>query len=66
MSMQYFEEKICFYQNVFLSFYLNIMLKNILCDVGLKGIKDTKKCLNGVWWAVKMFVLFGGPPCFQR
>ncbi len=31
MSLQYFEEKICFYQIVFLSLYL----KNIACDVGL-------------------------------
>jgi len=29
MSLQYFEEKISFYQNVFLSFYQNIVFKNV-------------------------------------
>ncbi len=29
------KKKICFYQNVFLSLYLNILCKNIACDVGL-------------------------------
>jgi len=32
MSLQYFKEK-----NVFLSFYLNIVCKNIVFDVGLRG-----------------------------
>jgi len=35
MSLQYFEEEKYFYQNVFLTFYLNIVCKNIVCDVGL-------------------------------
>jgi hypothetical protein len=30
MSLQYFEEKISFFQNVFLSFYLNIVCENAL------------------------------------
>jgi len=29
-------KKIYFYQNVFLSFYCNIVCKNIVCDMGLK------------------------------
>jgi len=36
MSLHYFEEKASFYQNVFLSFYRNIVYKNIVCDVGHK------------------------------
>ncbi len=36
MSQQYFEEKkIFFIKMSFLSFYLNIVCKNIVCDVGL-------------------------------
>jgi hypothetical protein len=31
------KKKISFYQNVFLSFYLNVVCKNIVCDVGLNG-----------------------------
>jgi len=33
MSLQYFEEKKYFYQNVFLSLYLNIVCKNVVCDM---------------------------------
>ncbi len=35
MYLQYFEEKIYFYQNVLLYFYINIVCKNILYDVAL-------------------------------
>ncbi len=50
MSLQYFEEKISFYQNIFLSFYLFISIlwaKNIECDVGLNKIQDKLK--NPQW-----------------
>jgi len=36
MSVQYFEERKTFYQNVFLPFYCNIVCKNIVCDVALR------------------------------
>jgi len=39
MSLQYFDEKIYFYKDVFLFFYLNIVCKNIVCDVGLRKEK---------------------------
>jgi len=36
MSLQYFEEKKNFFE---ISFYLNIVCKNIVCDVSLRRIK---------------------------
>jgi len=41
MTLLYFEGKKPFYQNVF--FNLNIVCKNIVCDVGLK---EKKKLMN--------------------
>jgi len=57
MSLQYFEEKISFfYQNVYLSFYLNIVCKNIVCDVGLKLMKT--HFLDRESWLVPDFHCF--------
>jgi len=35
MSLQYFDEKNIFSSKIFLSFYRNIVWKNIVCDIGL-------------------------------
>jgi len=37
MSLQYFDDNF-FYQNVFLSFYFNIVCKTIVCGVGFNDI----------------------------
>jgi len=34
------KKKISFYQNVFLSFYCNIVCKIIVCDMGIKMISE--------------------------
>jgi len=46
MSLQYFEEKKYYYQNVFLYLYCNIVCKNIVCDMGLTEAKDRISQLN--------------------
>jgi len=43
MSLQYFEEKKIFLSK---SFYLNIVCKNIVCDVGLKEKKNRLKTFD--------------------